>query len=147
MLYIASDHGGFKKKKRIIEFLNAINVQFVDLGPTDINQNDDYPDYAIPAMKRFSEDIQNNRVVLLCRNGVGVSILANKYKGARCALSWTETHVQSARNDDDVNVLAIPADYVDNETAKNLVSIFLRTPFSGDERHKRRLDKVKEISK
>lgn len=145
MLYIASDHGGFKTKEKIIEFLSAINVEYVDLGPTVLNPTDDYPDFAIAAMKRFEENVEENKAVLLCRNGVGVSIVANKVKGARCALSWNEKHIETARLDDDVNVLAIPSDYVDAETAKNLVSIFLRTKFSNEERHQRRLSKILEI--
>ena len=145
MLYIASDHGGFKTKQKIIEFLSDINVEYVDLGPTELNPTDDYPDFAIAAMKRFEENTGENKAVLLCRSGVGVNIIANKYKGARCTLSWDEKHTESARVDDDVNVLAIPSDYVDAETAKNLVSIFLRTKFSNEDRHTRRLEKIREI--
>lgn len=145
MLYLASDHGGVKKKAKIVEFLNAIKHDFVDLGPTEIDPKDDFPNFAIPAMKRFMENPTENKVVLLCKNGVGVSILANKYVGARCALSWNEKHIESARNDDDVNVLAIPAEYVDIETAKNLVSLFIRTPFAGEERFVRRLKEISEL--
>lgn len=79
--------------------------------------------------------------IIVCRNGVGVSVLANKFNGVRCALSWNPEHVKSARNDDNVNCLALPADYITKEVALQTALTFLETPFSNEERHKRRLAK------
>lgn len=79
--------------------------------------------------------------ILICRNGVGVSTLANRLRGVRCALSWHPEHIKSARNDDDANCLAIPADHVTKELALETTLTFLQTPFSNEERHIRRLNK------
>ncbi|MBU1970619.1 RpiB/LacA/LacB family sugar-phosphate isomerase [Patescibacteria group bacterium] len=77
---------------------------------------------------------------------MGVSVLANKYRGVRCALSWSPEHVKSARNDDNANMLALPADYLSKETALQITLAFLETPFSNAERHIRRLHKIYDYS-
>ena len=147
MVYLASDHGGFKLKSELIDYLYD-KVDLEDVGPFELVEQDDYPDYVVPTVQRVLEDTQSNqssKAILICRNGVGVSILANRFKGIRCALSWAPEHAQTSREDDNSNVLALPADYVDLETAKKIVLTWLETPFSKKERHIRRLKKVKEV--
>ncbi len=144
MLYIASDHGGFKYKGDIITYLERKGIEVKDMGPTELIPDDDYPDYVVPTMQEVQKNPEN-MAILICRNGVGVSVLANKFKGIRCALSWSKEHAQSSRNDDAANVLAIPADFLTREEALNVVHGWLSTDFSGDERHVRRLKKIDEI--
>jgi len=141
-IYIASDHRGFQLKSILIEYLKQKNVTIIDMGPFELDQEDDYPDFVIPTMKKLQEN-EANKAILICGNGVGVSMLANKFENIRATLSWDAKHAKSSRNDDDTNVLALPADYVDEQAAKNIVDIWLNTDFSNAERHKRRLEKMK----
>jgi len=144
MLYITSDHGGLKLKNRLVEFLKQNDVEFEDCGPNKLITNDDYADYVIPVMRKVLESPVNN-AILICRNGVGVSIIANRFKGIRCALSWNVLHAVSSRNDDDSNVLALPADYISENEAENVLEGWLNKNFSKEERFVRRLNKLEEI--
>lgn len=146
MLYISSDHGGYDLKTIIIDFLKENDVDVIDLGPSSYMDGDDYPDYVVPMILKVLEN-PSNKGIVLCRNGVGVDILANKFNGIRCALSFEPRHAASSRLDDDSNVLSIPADYISEEKAKEMVDAWLNTEFSNEERHKRRLKKVAQLEK
>ena len=140
-IYIAADHAGFELKNFLVDELKACGYIVNDLGPSTYNPNDDYPDYAKKVAEAVSSAQDNSVGIVTCRNGVGVSVLANKFNDVRCALSWSPEHAKSARNDDNANVLALPADYISKETALQVSLAFLETPFSGEERHVRRLNK------
>ncbi|OGC56585.1 hypothetical protein A3H26_01690 [candidate division WWE3 bacterium RIFCSPLOWO2_12_FULL_36_10] len=144
MLYITSDHGGLKLKSRLIEFLKQKNIEFEDCGPNELIPSDDYTDYVIPVMRKVLESPKNN-AVLICKNGVGVSIIANRFKGIRCALSWRLEHAVSSRNDDDANVLALPANYISEDEAEIILENWLNKDFSKEERFVRRINKLEEI--
>lgn len=144
MIYTASDHGGFELKNTLIERLRRLNIEVTDKGPFDYQEDDDYPDYIFPVMRKL-QDEPDNKAVLICRNGVGVCIAANKIKGIRAALSWNPKHAASTRTDDDTNVLCLPADYIDEDEAQKIVVTWLHTPFSGEDRHKRRINKIKMV--
>lgn len=142
MIYISSDHGGFELKNRVLEFLKQKGAEVEDLGPFELNPADDFPDFAnVLAQKVVKET--GSKGILICRNGVGVCVAANKFAGIRATLSWTPKHAFSARNDDDTNVLCLPADYVNANLALEIVDIWLNTPFSGEERFVKRLKKIK----
>lgn len=148
-VYLGTDHRGFKLAEEIYAWLIDNNVAVVNAGPTTLNPNDDYTDSASEVARRVAQVIGNGhedtRGIVLCGSGVGVDITANKQKGVRSCLGFTEKQVTSARSHDDVNVLALPADYITPEQAKEIIRVFLETPFSGDERHTRRIDKIKQI--
>lgn len=146
MLYISSDHGGYELKNTLVEFLKQQGADVTDLGPAAYMDGDDYPDYVVPMILKVLEN-PKNRGIVLCRNGVGVDMLANKFNGIRCALSFDPRHAASSRLDDDSNVLSIPADYVSVDKAKEIVTAWLNTEFSNEERHKRRLKKVAQLEK
>ena len=129
----------FLKKSLIDE-----GYEVVDVGNRDLEPGDDYVDFGIEVSTEISRD-KENRGVLLCRNGMGMCIIANRYKGVRCGFGFDEEAVRRGRSDDDINVLALPADYIDSEKAKRLVDIFLKEKFSGDERYIRRITKLDEI--
>ncbi len=141
MIYISSDHRGFELKKFLVEELEKDDIHIEDLGPKDINPEDDYPDYAKIVAEKIQENPENMGIVI-CANGVGISIAANKFDGVRAALSWNPVHAASTRNDDGANVLALPADYITKEEALITVQRWLTTNFSGEERHIRRLVKL-----
>jgi RpiB/LacA/LacB family sugar-phosphate isomerase len=146
MIYLSSDHGGFELKNRLAEYLKEKGLQVSDEGPYTLEPGDDYPDTVSPVLKKFAEN-NNDKAILVCRNGVGVSMTANKFKGVRAVLSWNSAHAQSSRKDDDTNVLALPSDHISEVEAFNIVETWISTPFGGEERHVRRLGKVAEIEK
>lgn len=147
MIYIGADHRGFKLKEALKIYLKELNFDFEDLGALSLILDDDYPDYAISVAKKVSQDTEKNHGILICGSGVGVDIAANKFKGIRSALLFSAEQARMSRNDDDTNVLSFAADFVDENTAKEILKIWLETPFSYLERHARRLEKIKSIEK
>lgn len=141
MIYLASDHGGFKLKEKIEEHLLSSGKEVVDLGPKKLDPEDDFPDFAIPLAEKVAED-ENNLGIVLCRNGAGVEVAANKVDGVRAVLSWEPKHAASTREDDNANVLALPADYLDEQKAFEVVDTWLSTSYKKAERFDRRLKKI-----
>ena len=144
MIYISSDHRGLELKKYLVESLASAGLEIVDLGPKDLDPEDDYPEYAKLVAEKIQEDFENMGV-LICANGVGISIAANKFDGIRAALSWNPKHAASSRNDDGTNILVLPADYVTKEEALEILQTWLSTNFSGEDRHIRRIQKISEL--
>jgi len=143
-VYLAADHGGYEYKQKLIDFLKSRGDEPVDCGNFELKSDDDYPDFVIALAQKMQQD-PDSRGIVLCRNGVGVSILANRYSHLRCGLGFSDQQVKKARLDDDINVLAIPADYLSFEQAEFLVKVFLETEFSNLERHSRRLAKINSL--
>lgn len=143
MLYLASDHGGFKLKERIEKHLKEKGYDVVDLGPEKLDPGDDFPDFVVPLAHKVAENPENKGIAL-CRNGVGVEVTANKVHGVRAALSWNPKHAASSRRDDDSNVLALPADYIDQKKVVEIVETWLSTPYAKQQRFERRLKKIKK---
>ena len=147
MLYLASDHGGYLLKEHIKNFLGGQEIAFEDLGPFDINPNDDYPDFARMVAEKVSSDPVNNRGILFCRSGQGVNIVANKFPHVRSALVWNTKEAMASRTDDLTNILSLPTDYIAETDVKDIVKVWLDTPPGTAERHLRRIGKVEEIEK
>jgi ribose 5-phosphate isomerase B len=147
MIYIASDHGGFKLKQQLLTVLRKQNVEFKDLGPTKYKDGDDYPDYAVKVAKQVSKNPVTNLGILLCRSGQGVCIVANKFSGVRAALVWNTEQAVLSRNDDMANVLCLPSDFINLKQATAIVKTWLDTPFSTDTRHMRRVQKITRLEK
>jgi len=147
MLYIASDHGGFALKESIKNFLSSQNIAFQDLGPMELNPNDDYPDYATLVAAKVSENAIENAGILLCRSGQGVNIVANKFPHVRAALVWNTKEAEASRRDDLANILSIPTDYITTEGAEDVVKTWLSTPIGTEERHLRRVGKIEALEK
>ncbi len=138
-ILIASDHGGYKLKQKLIPFLEKKGYVVKDFGPHEYNPEDDYPDFILPLAKKITK---TNLGIIICRNGQGVSIAANKIKGVRAATGFSEKMIRSARKDDNANIVSLPADYITETQAKRIITLFLKTPFSNAPRHKRRLGKI-----
>jgi len=145
MIYIGADHHGFQLKEEIKKYLAERGEKFKDLGNLKFEPDDDYPDFAVKVAGEVAKSPEKNRGILLCGSGVGVDVAANKFKGVRSALALSAWMAQAARKDDDVNVLSLSADLTDAATAKRIVKVFLETSFSGEERHKRRIEKIRKI--
>lgn len=141
-IYIASDHGGYQLKEELKGYLKDKGYQVEDLGNTKFDPEDDYPDFVFPLASRVAQGEQGLGIVI-GRSGNGETMAANKVKGIRAVVCLNEKMAQKARLDNDANVLSLGADYINTETAKKIVDAFLTTLFSGEERHKRRLGKIK----
>ena len=138
---VASDHGGFPLKGRIIEELKKMGNRPLDLGDQSADVPDDYPDFA-RAVAEAVLDGRAERAVLLCGSGAGACVAANKFKGIRAATCHDSFSARQCVEDDDVNVLCLGARVVGPELAVDLVRDYVNARFSGAERHKRRLGKI-----
>jgi ribose 5-phosphate isomerase B len=147
MIYLGTDHRGFELKEKIKQWLEEWHQPFEDLGNTVYDQTDDYPDFAAQVARRVAESPEENRGILLCGSAVGVDIVANKFRGVRSALVWSddEALVKQSRQHDGANVLALPADHLTEEQAQSIVRLWLETPSPSEERHLRRLQKISDL--
>jgi ribose 5-phosphate isomerase B len=140
-IVIGSDHAGFGLKEKVKEFINNhFELDITDVG-TYSEESTDYPDYAHEAAKLVIEDLENTLGVLICGSGNGISMAANKHQYIRCALSWTEEIAQLARLHNNANMVGLPARFISEELAFDIVRAFLTTDFEGG-RHARRVDKI-----
>ncbi len=145
-LYIGGDHGGYALKKRLVRFIeNELSRPVKDLGPLEHIENDDYTDYAFPLAKQVVDE--HARGILVCRNGIGVCMAANKVKGARAGIGYNIASAESMMKDDDTNILCLAADHLSEDFAMAIVKRWLETDFTEGERHVRRLGKIAEFEK
>jgi len=146
VIYFGADHRGFNLKEILKKQLGG-SYEVVDLGNKNLDEGDDYPDFAAQVANQVSADPSNSKGVVICGSGAGVDVVANKFFGVRSVLGISPEQVKAARSDDDVNVLSIAANFTKDEEASAMLKVFLETEFSGEERYKRRLDKISEIEK
>jgi len=146
-LYIASDHGGYQLKRRLVRYItNELNLEIEDMGPFEYVEDDDYPDYVIPLAKRVAKT-KNARGIVICKNGIGVCVAANKTKGVRAGIGYSLMAAQTMVEDDNTNILCLAAKGVTQGHAMKIVKRWLNTEFSKAPRHKRRLKKVAKLEK
>ena len=145
IIYIGADHGGFALKANLKDFLKNLGYEVFDVGANELIPGDDYPDYAKLVGQKISESPTEARGILICRSGVGMDVVANKFKDVRSAVALSADVIYQARHDDDINVISFAADFTDISAAENMIKIFLSTPFANDERYTRRLEKIEEI--
>lgn len=143
MIYLGADHRGFKLKNHIKHFLNKRGVPFKDLGALDLIPDDDYPIYA----RKVAESLHkpDDRGILICGSGHGVTVAANKVRGVRASVADNVESVIEGRRDDNLNVLSLPANHVSLTEAEEIVDVFLNTEFDGAMRHKRRLGEIENM--
>ncbi|WNS78652.1 ribose 5-phosphate isomerase B [Domibacillus sp. DTU_2020_1001157_1_SI_ALB_TIR_016] len=144
-IVIASDHGGITIRQEIISLLKEMNLEYVDLG-CDCTASVDYPDYAFPAAQKVVSG-EADRGILVCGTGIGMSIAANKVKGIRCALAHDTFSAKATREHNNTNMLALGERVVGPGLARDIVKIWLETPFESGGRHETRVNKIKEIEK
>lgn len=145
-IFIGADHGGFELKNELVQNLGVEGkYEIYDLGASEMNSEDDYPEYASLVANEVSQN-EGSMGILICRSGIGMSIAANKFKGVYSALCFTEEHAKKAREHNNANVLCIDSDYQSNELLINIVKSFLNSSFEGwDSRHGRRVNQIKSI--
>lgn len=142
-IYLGADHRGFQLKQKVLDMLVEQRFQVVDCGNTILDLKDDYPDFAFAVGEKVSQD-KLGLGIMLCGSGVGATIAANKIKGVRGGLGFTTEQVKAGRNDDDMNVLIIAADYTPADLAEQLVQTFIKTPFAQAERYINRITKISQ---
>lgn len=142
-IYLASDHAGFALKHTLVEFLRAQGHMVSDMGPHELVPGDDYPDYIIPLAQKVAQH-KGSFGIAIGKSGEGEAIAANRVPGARAAEYYGGTMdvITLTRQHNDANILSLGAGFVGEEDAKQAVTLFLATPFSGEERHERRIEKL-----
>lgn len=172
MIYLGADHRGYQLKEKIKQWLSEWGYQYQDCGAFEYNKDDDYPDFVSKAAEKVSQDPENSRAIVLGGSGQGEAMVANRYKNVRAAvlgIPWIKFKsfktwflmgtgalgiaegylfnglkeiVKLSREHNDANVLSIGASFLPEKVAKKLIKLWLETPFSGEERHKRRIEKI-----
>lgn len=141
-IYIGADHNGFEMKEELKRWLQEEGHEVHDVGAEQLDKSDDYPDYGIAVGEAVAVDPKKRYGIVLCGSGVGMAVAADKVKGIRAALIHDPAIAAAAQRDDDINVLALGAEYITPEEAKGVVAAWLSTSFSGEERHKRRIGQI-----
>lgn len=142
MIGVGSDHGGFELKEKIKKHLEERGLEYKDFG-THSTASCDYPVYGRAVAKAVAAG-ECDRGIIICGTGIGISITANKVKGVRAALCSDCFSAQATREHNDANILALGARVLGEGLALKIVDTFLDTPFSGDERHIRRISMIEE---
>jgi ribose 5-phosphate isomerase B len=143
-VYLGTDHAGFELKEKIKSFLLEKQFEVEDCGAFEFNKDDDYPDFISKVAMKISEDSSSFGIVF-GKSGAGECITANKIKNVRAVLGFNVENVKLSREHNDTNILSLGSAFINEELAKELVTIFLQTPFTKDERHIRRINKIKKL--
>ena len=144
MIYIGADHKGYKLKEKIAKWLFEMEYEFTDLEATNYDPTDDYVKYAQEVASLVADD-KEALGVLVCGSGVGVEVVANKFDGVRASVGKSVLQVKAGRIDDNMNVLALAADFTIEKEAKAMLISFLESRFSAKDRYKRRLSDITKI--
>lgn len=145
-VYVGADHRGFQLRRKLIDYLKSAGYEVIDDGDEQLDPADDYPVFAGRVVAdMLASDDDDPRGILICGSGQGMCIAANRYKGIRACLGYRRESIQSARNDDDCNVLCMPANEVSEGDAKVFAETFLSIPFSEAPRHVRRRQELDRL--
>ena len=162
-VFLATDHAGFELKNKLKEYLTSEGYNIEDCGAYEFDKNDDYPDLISKAAEKVSHDPDNSMGIVIGGSGQGEAIVANKFKGVRCALFYGPVTPSQAidvsgskssdsfemlkltREHNNSNMLSLGVRFLSEEDAFKAVKIFLDSPYSGGERHQRRINKISEL--
>ncbi len=164
-IYLATDHTGFASKEKVKTFLQQKGYEVEDCGAFNLDENDDYPDFISIAAAAVSKDPEQNRGIIFGGSGQGEAMLANKYKGVRCAVFYAKAVpvgaadvngrtsndpfeiVRLSREHNNANMLSLSARFLLEEDIFKAIEIWLSQPYLNGERHARRIEKIKNIEK
>ncbi|HSX28629.1 MAG TPA: RpiB/LacA/LacB family sugar-phosphate isomerase [Candidatus Saccharimonadales bacterium] len=145
-IYIGSDHAGFDAKEKLFAHLSKLKYDIEDVGDKVLDPNDDYPQFAYAATAKLLGDADpESKAILLCGSGQGMCIAANRVHGIRASLCWDEQSATETREDNDSNVLCLPARVLTQAELERVTEAWLKTPFSGAPRHARRIKEIEEL--
>lgn len=144
MIYLGADHRGYELKEKVARWFFEWGHEFMDVGADHLDENDDYTTYTERVASMVGKE-ERSKGILLCGSGVGADVAANKFDGVRASVGKSARQVKAGRNDDDMNVLILAADYTKENEAKEMVKAFLETKFGDKERYKKRLEDIKRL--
>lgn len=153
-IFIGTDHAGYVLKEKLVTSLQAQGHQVIDKGAFGYNEHDDYPDFVIPVAEEVSKDPDNVKGIILGATGQGEAIAANKFPHVRAVVYYGEVKcvvddeaniIVRAREHNNANILSLGARFLTEEDAMAAVELWLNTPYTGTERHVRRLAKIDQI--
>ncbi len=145
-IYIGADHNGFGLKKRLFDYLKRAGYSVEDVGDDCFDPDDDFPVYsARVATSVLGSEDPEPRGILLCGSGQGVCMAVNRFKGIRGSLCWDQNSAREARNDDDANVLCLPAKYIKSDQADIIIETWLNTKFAAAPRFIRRIKEMDNL--
>lgn len=148
-IIVAADHAGFALKEAVKSFLTEKGYETLDVGAHELVPEDDYPTYMVAAGLKVAEDMSGRtKAVIFGGSGQGEAMVANRFPGARAAVWYGGSNdiIRLSREHNDANILAIGARFVDEAAAREAVELWLSTPFSGEEKHARRIAEIDSIS-
>lgn len=165
MIYLAADHRGYKLKEKIKQWLTEWGFEYEDCGAFEYNESDDYPDFVRKVAQAVANDPEQSRGIVLGMSGQGEAMAANRFKGVRAAVFYGPSLIRLGsgflffmfnrsifgklirltREHNDANVLTLGASFLDRILAKKAIKLWLETPFSQEERHKRRVEKIEKL--
>lgn len=143
-IFLGADHRGFNLKEKVTKWLFEWKHEFQDLGAQSLEPSDDYTKYAEEVGSLVGKE-KDAKGVLICGSGVGVDVVANKFDGVRASIGKNPAQVRAGRNDDDMNILVLAADYTKDDEAREMLKAFLETKFAGKVRFERRIEEIKRI--
>ncbi len=149
-VYLGGDHAGFDLKEDVHVYLAKRGVDVVDVGPMELDPKDDFPQFAQAAvLKVIGDDDDDARAILICGGGQGMAMAANRFRGIRASVIWDAEEARITRNDNDSNVLCLPARVLQREDERiwhDIVDTWIHSPFSGAVRYKRRNAELDELA-
>ena len=154
-IFFASDHAGFHLKNALLAYVRELGYEAEDKGPFALDENDDYPDFIAPVARAVAANPEHTRGIVIGGGGQGEAITANRFKGVRAAVFYGPAFAKASAGKGDgldiirlskehnnANVLSLAARFLTDEEAKDAVKLWMETPFSGEERHVRRISKI-----
>jgi len=154
-IFIGTDHAGYVLKEKLVSFLKLQGHEVIDKGAFEYNEDDDYPDFVIPVAKEVSKDPEGVRGIILGGTGEGEAIVANKFPHVRAVVDYGKAEaivddesniIIRSRQHNNSNILSLGARYFTEENMMEDINLWLNTPFSGNERHVRRLAKIDNLN-
>ncbi len=155
-IYVGTDHAGFGHKEKLIPFLKSLGYEVEDKGAFDYDETDDYPDFIGPVAKAVAANPEVDRGIIMGGSGQGEAMYANRFLHVRAAVYYgpakslvgnvNDTIITLSRGHNDANILSLAAHFITEEDMKSAVKTWLEAPFTGDERHKRRILKIDVVN-
>jgi ribose 5-phosphate isomerase B len=147
-VYLGADHNGFALKEKVFAHLAKQGYNVVDVGDTELDPEDDFPQFAqMAALKVIGDETGEGRAILICGGGQGMCMAANRFHGIRASVVWDAREAKMTRHDNDSNILCLPARVLnsDEDLWKDVVDTWLKTPFAAAPRFKRRNAQMDEL--
>ncbi|MFZ2049227.1 MAG: RpiB/LacA/LacB family sugar-phosphate isomerase [Minisyncoccia bacterium] len=153
-IFIGTDHAGFGLKEKLVPFLTSLGYEVVDMGAHEYVEDDDFPDYIIPVAREVSMHPNEVKGIILGGTGQGEAMCANKFKNVRATVYYgnagsivedKESIIKLSKEHNNANILSLGARFITEDQMTNVVKEWLSAPFSGDERHIRRISKMDNI--